>query len=89
MRALAIQNSIAKVSATCTKTGSRTIWTVMTYSAMRTSCLPKFLPFSMPMKACGRILEAFGDVLAILDPAFLDPLRHVADEIVEAAPRNP
>ena len=56
----------------------------MIYSAMRTSCLPKFLPLSRPMNACGRVLKPVGDVLAILDPALLDPLRHVAHEIGEA-----
>ncbi len=81
VRTDAIQNSSANVSATCTKTGSSTIWMVMAYSAIRTSCLPKFLPFSSPMKACGRVLEAFGDVLAVLDLALLDPLRDVALEV--------
>src|SRR3954466_2676767 len=80
-RAEAIQNSSAKVSATWTNTGSRIIWTVMPLLRHAHELLAEIFPLQQSDEGLRRVLEALGHVLAVLDPAFLDPLRHVANEL--------
>src|SRR5215207_4465446 len=82
-RALPIQHSSAKVSATWTKTGSRTVWIVMESGRHAHELLAEIPALQHAHKSRGRILQALGDVLAILDASFLHPLRHVADEVTE------
>src|ERR1044072_729842 len=86
VRALAIQKSTAKVSATCTNSGNRTIWTVIALLRDLHELLAEVLALEHAHEGRRGILEAFGDVLAVLDPPPLDPLRDLADEIVEAPP---
>src|SRR5690349_5088074 len=86
VRDIAVQNSSARVSATCTKTGSSTILTLIVLLRNAHELLAEVLALEQSHEGRRRFLEAIGDVLAILDAPFLDPLRHLADEVVKAAP---
>src|SRR4051812_9560097 len=85
-RTAAMPSSSAIVRITSTNSGSRIIWMVIRLLRDAHELLAEILALQHAHEGLRRILKTIDDVLAIFDFAFLDPLRHVADEVVKAAP---
>src|ERR1051326_8278819 len=83
VRVAAIQNRRLNVSATCTNSGASTIWMVIVSLRDAHELLAEVLALQEPDESLRRVLQPIRDILAILDAALLDPLRHVADEVGE------
>src|SRR5690348_4097113 len=85
-RTAAMPSSSANVRITSTNSGSRIIWMVIRLLRDANELLAEVLALQEAHEGLRRIFETIHDILAILDAAVLDPLRHLANEIVEAAP---
>src|SRR5271165_3300965 len=86
MRALPVQSNNTKVSATWTKSGSRTEASDMCVLPFRFRCDPhhdlaEVLALEQADERARRVLEALHNVLAVCDPALLQPGRGLAQKL--------